>query len=760
MVLVNNKNTVKKDNLPSLVTSLTRTLFVGFIVVFIVMAVLVDFYGKQILQSTTDKRLDYIVTTQAKNSAQLLWDLETEKINTVLKNIVEDENIDSARIKEIFPETETVIGQYSWNDPINVNAILSRNIIYKNENGISRPLGVLEVVVNYESVEQQLLLIIWIAGFVFAGVFIILTSMVYYFLRRGIDPITKLSRSLVDVDYFTHKIDQEQHRTREVHDLFDALISMQTIMQHQTQEIQSQKAMLDTIFDKMPLGMFVEDVIAGQKLVLVNEMFKNLFNLRYESCVGRSVEQLLSEKDGEFMSFLNQTLIKRKKVVEVEARAVGADGYEFIAHVLKAPILNENGEVILIVGMVEDVTEQVEVRDNLVVAKEYAEKSNQAKSDFLTNMSHELRTPLNSIIGLTQILIDDGDFTLNQNDMMTTILQSSNMLLNTVNDILDLSKVEAEDIDFELVPFDLRKNIELILNDLKILAEQKSLDFITSWSSNVTPIVFGDPERFSRILINIGQNAIRYTDKGSVKISLDITNADGNHINVNYSVEDTGIGIADDKIDNIFDKFSQADDTINRHFGGIGLGLTIVKRFIELMSGNIFVKSVVGKGSIFTVNIPLQISSESLSSENNSERNSSITREKFEQKHLSDINVLVVEDQKMNQMLIRQLLPRLSIDNFKIVYDGAMALEEFEKNSYDLIIMDCHMPNMNGYEATRAIRNIEKSNNEKHPIFILAMTADAMVGTRDKCTVAGMDNYISKPVDTKKLLEILENWFC
>jgi PAS domain S-box-containing protein len=744
---------------PTMVGNLTTAMFAGLLGASIIMALLANFYGSHILRTITNDKLHYILNTQAKSVDQLLWDLEMDTIQIALKNIVEDKNIHGARISELVRGEKVPIAAYQWDAEDNLNTpILAEKIIHVYNDGTTRELGELEIAVDYQSIQEQINNILMAICLALSLIFVALGIIVYYILRRGIGPITRLSDSLVNTDYFTHKIEKPDNGTREINDLFDALSRMQRIMQQQTLEIREQKTILDTIIDKMPLGMLVEDIEAGGRVILVKDMFRTLFGLQDVVCEGGRIEDMLQPEDAMMMKNMNFRVLDEKAMIETESYNASAHGHPFTAHILKVPIYDHQGNVSLIVGMVEDVTEQVSAREGLMTAKIAAEKANQAKSEFLANMSHELRTPMNSIIGLSTILMENTPLNAEQTDMMGTVLKSSNILLNIVNDILDLSKIEAGSVTLETIPFDLKEAVNNTIDSLRPLASAKSLVLEATWNNDLKPVVVGDPVRFTRAISNLLSNAIKFTSQGSITVTFDITAVTDHDMMLNYTVTDTGIGIPEDKLDKIFEKFTQADDSTTRQFGGTGLGLAITKQLIDLMGGHISVTSKLGEGSTFSVSLKLPLSQQRL----NEEIITIVptTDKSGGEKHIpiSDARVLIAEDHMLNQILIRKIMERLGIKTFDIADDGVKALDTYFNNPYDLVIMDCHMPNLNGYDTTKAIRAHE-SEQHKPPVPIIAMTADAMVGTRDECLAAGMDDYVSKPINLQALHNILEQWF-
>lgn len=760
----------------SLAVIMTRLILFGLFIVFVLMATFLNIFMGNEIRFMAKDRANYILRSQADNIANQLWDFESDKVIAVLKNIVEDGNIKAAVVIEEKESGNDVFAEHNWDQVLKGDTILERDIVFT---GTSEPkkLGVLKLALDFHLLQEKITRILWTCAGFFLVSFIILSVFSYNIVRRVSQPLTSLSNSLVDADYFTHRIEPpEISSAREIDELFDALIKMQRIMQEQTHDIESQKILLDTVVENLPLGMTAE-LPDERGVIVINSMYRRLFGIKGDCLDGRPLSQVHNSDDLSELTIMNTEVTRGHCVSErrgLKARKPG--GGEFIAHVIKAPVIDKDGHLSMIITLVADETEQYNAHRQILEAKKAAEKANRAKSEFLATMSHELRTPMNSIIGLTDIMLQDEEATPENHEMLVTVRSASSLLLKIVNDILDISKIESGNIVLTSEPFDLQKTVGMIVETTRPLATIKSLNFEFVTESKLPNLaVMGDPTRFSHILTNLLGNAVKFTNKGKVSLRVSYEQEGSDIVYFTCVVSDTGVGIPEDKIDHIFEKFAQADDSITRKFGGTGLGLAIAKQLVELMGGSISVQSVVGKGSAFTVRVPFKLLSENLIASNGHGEKTSSKDRPVEadakdniktsmlvgpgKKEIRGIKVLVAEDQKMNQVVIKKVLGKLGISSFKIADDGALALAAYmQEPDYDLVLMDCHMPVMNGYESAAAIRLFEANGRTGH-VPIVAITADAMDGTREKCFQSGMDGYISKPIHMEEFEEILSQWF-
>ena len=399
-----------------------------------------------------------------------------------------------------------------------------------------------------------------------------------------------------------------------------------------------------------------------------------------------------------------------------------------------------------------DVTDQKRIETELIEAKVFAELATEiaeeakinaenatiiaenavkAKQQFLSNMSHEIRTPMNAIIGFTKVVLRT-DITDKQKEYLNAIKISGDALIVLINDILDLAKVDAGKMTFEKTPFKMKSSIAAMLHLFETKIQEKNLKLIKEYDNKIPEVLVGDPIRLHQIILNLVSNAVKFTSKGKITVSVDLLHEDDDKVILKFAVTDTGIGISEEKIGTIFENFQQATSGTSRLYGGTGLGLAIVKQLIEPQSGTIRVNSTIHKGSTFSFTLPFQKTNSDVELENE------LTEIDSEMKN---IKVLVVEDIALNQLLMKTLLDDFGFE-LDIAENGKIAIEKLQEKDYDIILMDLQMPEMNGFEATKYIRNTMHST-----IPIIALTADVTTVDLDKCKAVGMNDYIAKPVD-------------
>ncbi|MEM9103312.1 MAG: ATP-binding protein [Pseudomonadota bacterium] len=384
--------------------------------------------------------------------------------------------------------------------------------------------------------------------------------------------------------------------------------------------------------------------------------------------------------------------------------------------------------------------------EDLLTARQAAETANRAKSEFLANMSHELRTPMNGTLGMLQLL-QETQLTSTQREYLSAASESTEHLLRVVNDILDFSKIEDGRLELESIFINLKQLVKRCSNSFYNEAKRKGLTLVAEFEGELQNAdIATDPTRLRQVLVNLIGNAIKFTHQGKVEISCQLTRTTEDFLHLSIVVEDTGIGIKKEQIPTIFHAFTQADGSMARRYGGTGLGLTITRQLVELMGGRIQVSSEEAVGSRFNVifELPYEFP----------EHETEPPNIRFTFPKLSG-HVLLVEDNRVNQMVTRGLLCKMGV-SVDTADDGIKALDRYHESQYDLIVMDCQMPNMDGFETTQKIRELEQEELKKTPI--IALTANAMDGDKERCIAAGMNDYLSKPINKELLADVLKKW--
>lgn len=518
---------------------------------------------------------------------------------------------------------------------------------------------------------------------------------------------------------------------------------MESIKEQKTQYARSLiEASLDPLFTISPTG----------KITDMNDASVNVTGVSRENLIG-----------SDFFNYFTEPHKARKVYEEVFAKGFVTDSPLTIKdHKLTDVLFNgsvykdDQGNVLGVVVVARDITEQKRIEKELREAKVFAELATvnaheakskaesatriaedavKAKQQFLSNMSHEIRTPMNAIIGFTKVILKT-DLSDKQKEYLTAIKLSGDALIVLINDILDLAKVDAGKMTFEQVPFKMSMSISAMLHLFETKIQEKNLQLIKEYDEKIPDVLVGDPVRLHQIILNLVSNAVKFTTKGKITISIRLLKEDEDNATIEFSVKDTGMGIPEDKINKIFENFQQASSGTSRLYGGTGLGLAIVKQLVEPQGGTIHVKSKIGEGSTFSFVLSFQKTKEMVDDV-----------EEIEELdiELGNIKVLVVEDIALNQLLMQTLLDDFGFEQ-DIAANGKIAIEKLKAKAYDIILMDLQMPEMNGFETTDYIRN---AMNSKIPI--IALTADVTTVDLAKCKSVGMNDYIAKPVDERLL---------
>lgn len=504
---------------------------------------------------------------------------------------------------------------------------------------------------------------------------------------------------------------------------------------------------LESIFSASLVGI---TLVREGRVINVNDRFCRMFGYRHEELLDADAGIFFIDKQS-FRRFVQQHARQLfiRDLEYLEYRLVCKDGtIIYCALSGKAVIPRDLSQGV--VWVVQDITSRKEVESELEQTKEDAEAANLAKSEFLANMSHEIRTPMNGIIGLCELLLKT-DLDKNQTRYLELVLGLGRRLLRIINDILNLSKIEADRIEIETYPFSLRHSMQEMVNSLEVQAREKGLLLRCDIGNDVPDTLAGDQDRLIQVMINLVGNGLKFTDQGVVLVRIDIQrHLVQNRVQLLFEVIDTGVGIEPDKQEYVFEAFAQADSSYSRRFGGTGLGLSISRRFVRLMGGDIHFDSDPGKGTRFYFSLPFTLAGKAPAKGGEKP-------DQVEPPSLPSCSgkILLAEDEYINTTLAVAVLEQVGFQVVAVT-NGREAVEQWQDNVFDCILMDIQMPEMDGLAAVRRIRKLEKGSG--HHIPIIAMTAHAGSGDREVCLQAGMDDYIAKPVNAAQLFSILSKY--
>lgn len=519
---------------------------------------------------------------------------------------------------------------------------------------------------------------------------------------------------------------------------------------HVEETLMRERNLLRTVIDNLPDYVYVKDT---RHRFIMN----NLAHLHALGAVDQS--EVVGKTDCDFFASQiaeqyhadeDRILQSGSAMLNHEQPRIDRAGHRQWVLASKVPFRDGSGKIAGIVGISRDISERKRAELALQTAKEAAEAANRAKSDFLANVSHELRTPLTGILGMTDLTLDT-DLSAEQREYLDMVRGSANSLLTLINDLLDFSKIEAGMLTLDPHDFSLHDCLAETVKLLSVQANKKGLELSCHIATDVPDMLVGDSVRLRQVLVNLVGNAIKFTERGQIAVAVQMHQGDGvlpapEVCSLHFSVRDTGVGIPADKQGLIFGAFVQADSSTSRKYGGTGLGLAISARLVQSMEGRIWLESEVGKGSVFHFTVSLRRST--------AERKRDATPACTGPRRSRPLHLLLAEDNQVSQRLASRLLEKRG-HRVVVTANGREALAALEKQTFDLVLMDVQMPEMDGMEATAAIRARERTTGGHLPI--IALTAHAMKGDQDCCLAAGMDGFVSKPLQSEELFRIIES---
>ncbi|MCI5223768.1 MAG: PAS domain-containing sensor histidine kinase [Candidatus Electrothrix sp. AR4] len=501
------------------------------------------------------------------------------------------------------------------------------------------------------------------------------------------------------------------------------------------------QCLVDNIGDKFVVFSQKPD---AEKWTYVSDGVRSVFGCEKESITGdiewTSVVDWLPESLEQARFHLSRIIENKVDSVQHDMQYFHPDGELRTIRLSSHPVRDKTGNLLSINGILEDVTVYDYITGKLAEAQRRAEAANKAKSEFLANMSHEIRTPMNAILGMSSLALETN-LNPEQENFINKVYISAESLLGIINDILDFSKIEAGKLEIEKVPFRLPMVFENFVNIIGMKASEKGLKLDIDIAADIPDRLKGDPLRLGQVLINLGNNAVKFTAEGGVKINVELLEKRDEDVTLEFCVADTGIGMTSIQQSNLFQSFSQADSSITRKFGGTGLGLSISKKLVEMMDGTIRLESEAGLGARFYFTLPF---TSSLGAGEPEEEKSKITKKDFF--NLRGTKVLLVEDNELNQELAKLLLCRKNIA-VTVANNGLEALEALREDTFDCVLMDIQMPVMDGYTACREIRKLPQHKD----LPVIALTANVMAVDREKSKDAGMNDHIGKPFNEEEM---------
>ncbi len=688
------------------------------------------------------KDLKELLQVQSVAFAQPIWEYDDEEITILMERIIRLPTVDAIAIYNAEGELTNSLGETEIKPKI-PEFRASHNISRVTQGGTSQ-LGILQVTVNDNEVINGLKEYLWFNTLIFITLMIVLVSSVVVIIRMFISkPLHLLLHSIDESKSGKQRLDvswQSHDELGEVVDAYNDMLQAQEAaekkirlhqenlefqVQERTADLENSRAQTQAILDTSPVGV---GITVGGELRYINQQLGRLIGLQ----VGESIGQVYVDKNARDQ--LIQRLESGKLVQGLELQIYDSDDLKRDTLSNFYSIEYEGKSAIL--AWIVDVSDLKSIQNDLALAKEVAEEATRAKSDFLANMSHEIRTPMNAIIGMSNLALKT-ELTSKQHNYINKVNRSAESLLGIINDILDFSKIEAGKMDMEAVDFYLDDVMDNLSNLVGLKADDKGVELLFDIAVDVPMNLIGDPLRLGQILVNLGNNAVKFTDEGEIVIKISVKDINADSVTLHFAVRDSGIGMTPEQQANLFQAFSQADSSTTRKYGGTGLGLTISKRLTEMMNGEIWVESEhqVGSTFQFTATFGLQSEKQTL-------------RVKPDLIELKGLRVLVTDDNKTARDILTDILDSFGFE-VETVSSGQEALEVLKNpdKPFDLIFMDWQMPHMDGIETTRRIQEMADTPT------VIMVTAYGREEAANATNKVSFSSILSKPVSSSAILD-------
>jgi PAS domain S-box-containing protein len=697
-------------------------------------------------------RFAEIEQASSRSLAEGLWALDSRQLEEQLEGMLRLPSIRAVEVREVGAPDR---GFSVFRGERQTGRALVRDIPLLCCGDHRKAIGVLHIEATLtdiyrELAAQALVILLSNAAKTFLVAFFILFVVHHLATRHILDIAASLGKVTADTDVPLLRLRRTRANGDELDELADALNAMRERLRQHASELRNANARMAAILDNMPDLAWVKD--AGGRFIAVNRAFASAKGVADPAeLIGKSDLETAPIEFGEGYRRDDAEVMASRGSKRIEERHANANGSISMIETIKTALLDGEGKVAGTVGIARDITARRQAEADRE-ARRVAELSNQAKSEFLANMSHEIRTPMNAILGMSYLTLQ-GELDPQRRNQVQKIHDAAESLLGIINDILDFSKIEAGKLDMESIPFVLDDMMSGVVDMVGMHARNKGLE-LRLVVPQLPGALLGDPSRLRQILLNLGSNAVKFSQRGQITLAIEIVELGEQFARLRFEVRDTGMGMTPEVQRTLFQPFSQGDSSITRRYGGTGLGLTICRHLVRMMGGDIEVESSPGAGSRFHFELRFTM----VAVQPALAPGSPPTRQHKEdvlanQNRLRGAHLLLVEDNAVNREIASEIL-RLAGVRVSIACDGREALLMLERERFDGVLMDCQMPNMDGYEATRQIR--QRSQWRELPV--IAMTANALVGDRDKVLAAGMNDHIAKPLQIDDMFATLARW--